>query len=301
VAYKPPYLLLYVNDLLGSHYVDLMDMEQFGWYMRLLVRSWQWDTPCYLPNDMAVLRSILRIGRRQKEIEVFEERFKIVYERFSVTDDGKHIYHPKLVEQYEELQTKHDRLAEAGLKGGLNSGKARLKQPDSYPESEPESLEPKPGLPDWIMHNPPLFESWKGFVEMRQRTKSPLTKRAVALNLNELKKLVELGNDPIAVLNQSVMKSWKGLFPVSGASNGAQPVNRSRTRQELQRVELERAEEMDSQGAFNISDHDEGNGHGRSLERLCESLDRPIPTSLKSGIPASGNRVEILPKTSGNH
>jgi uncharacterized protein YdaU (DUF1376 family) len=146
LAYKPPYLLLYVNDLLGSHYVDLMDMEQFGWYMRLLVRSWQWDTPCYLPNDMAVLRSILRVGRRQKEIEAFNERFPIVFERFSVTDDGQSIFHPKLVEQYNDLQAKFEKQSEGGRSTaskhtGKHAGKQQLtsKVSRGYSEPEPES------------------------------------------------------------------------------------------------------------------------------------------------------------------
>ena len=167
MAYKPPYLLLYVNDLLGSHYVDLMDMEQFGWYMRLLVRSWQWDTPCYLPNDMAVLRSILRIGRREKEIAVFQERFQIVYERFSVTEDGTQIYHPKLVAQYEELKAKHEKQVEGGR---VTAAKHSAKLADSskpstgYSDSDPESDSNKKQKPARVASDV-RFPQVKDFIE----------------------------------------------------------------------------------------------------------------------------------------
>ena len=50
------------------------------------------------------------------------------------------------------------------------------------------------------------------------------TERAKALLLATLDKLREQGHDPRAVLDQSVARSWRGLFPVhdAGASrNGA--------------------------------------------------------------------------------
>lgn len=83
-----------------------------------------------------------------------------------------------------------------------------------------------------------------------------------------------------------------------GGPNGTQPINRSRTRQELQRMELERAEEMDSAGAFDAGDHDEGNRNGGSLKRLCESVGGPATTQVAKGIPSSRSNPEILPKAS---
>lgn len=66
-------------------------------------------------------------------------------------------------------------------------------------------------LPEWLPR-----ESWGGFVEMRDRVGAPLTIRAMKLTINELAKLRAQGHDPAAVLDQSVMKSWKGVFPANG-------------------------------------------------------------------------------------
>lgn len=80
-------------------------------------------------------------------------------------------------------------------------------------EREKEAL--KSALGDWIP-----TKKWEQFVEMRQRVKAPITDHGKYLAMLELKKLRASGQDPGAVLDQSVLKSWKGLFPVSGGSNG---------------------------------------------------------------------------------
>jgi hypothetical protein len=66
-------------------------------------------------------------------------------------------------------------------------------------------------LPDWL----PL-EAWEGFVAMRKKIKKPLaTERATSLAIGTLDKLRAEGQDVAAVLDQSTMNSWMGLFPIS--------------------------------------------------------------------------------------
>lgn len=66
-------------------------------------------------------------------------------------------------------------------------------------------------LPGWIPS-----DSWSAFVEMRLRIRKPMTDRAKELACMELERLKAQGQDPTAVLNQSVMNSWQGLFPLKG-------------------------------------------------------------------------------------
>jgi len=66
------------------------------------------------------------------------------------------------------------------------------------------------GLPNWIP-----AEAWAGYVEMRISIKKPLkTDRAINLAINTLERLRAEGNDPGAVLDQSTMNGWQGLFAV---------------------------------------------------------------------------------------
>ena len=64
-------------------------------------------------------------------------------------------------------------------------------------------------LPDWIP-----AEAWAGYVEMRKKIKKPMTDRAVTLAINTLDKLRAEGNDPGAVLDQSTLNAWQGVFAV---------------------------------------------------------------------------------------
>lgn len=64
-------------------------------------------------------------------------------------------------------------------------------------------------LPDWV---PP--QAWHGFIASRKAAKGGLTERAEKLLLAKLDDLRKQGYPPDAVLDQSTMHGWKGLFPI---------------------------------------------------------------------------------------
>ena len=76
---------------------------------------------------------------------------------------------------------------------------------------KPKSKAPSVEIPEWVPS-----EAWNGFLEMRKKIKKPLTERGVALALKKLGQLRDEGHDPSAVLDQSVMSNYQGLFPVKG-------------------------------------------------------------------------------------
>src|SRR5690348_2585117 len=65
-------------------------------------------------------------------------------------------------------------------------------------------------LPDWLPS-----EAWQGYIDMRKKIKRPMTDRAIQLAINTLDKMRQQGQDVAAVLDQSTLNSWQGLFPVS--------------------------------------------------------------------------------------
>lgn len=63
-------------------------------------------------------------------------------------------------------------------------------------------------LPAWIPQ-----ETWDAFVEMRKKTlKKPPTDFALNLILRELFKLRDLGHDPLACLEQSIVNAWADVY-----------------------------------------------------------------------------------------
>lgn len=80
-------------------------------------------------------------------------------------------------------------------------------------------------LPDWM----PL-EDWDNFVEMRRKMgKSiPFTLAAAKGNVRELGKLRDQGQDPAAVLQQSVNLGYRGVFAIKGQFQPRVAVRESR-------------------------------------------------------------------------
>jgi hypothetical protein len=95
---------------------------------------------------------------------------------------------------------------------------------------------PKPPgfvVPEWV---PPV--PWESFKAMRKSIRAPLTDAAAELTVRELARLRELGFEPGAVLEQSVMRSWRGVFPIKAdaSSRGESVVEHNRrVRDEIRR------------------------------------------------------------------
>jgi len=64
-------------------------------------------------------------------------------------------------------------------------------------------------IPDWFPQ-----KEFVEYQEMRMKIRRPMTKRAVELAVMRLEKLKNQGHDPKAVLEQSILNSWQGLFPL---------------------------------------------------------------------------------------
>jgi hypothetical protein len=91
---------------------------------------------------------------------------------------------------------------------------------DGSSSSSSSSIKEKPpkppplAVPDWVP-----VDAWEGYVEMRRLKKKPLTARAQAGIVAELARLRDAGHDPGAVLDQSTVSCWPGVFPLKNAVN----------------------------------------------------------------------------------
>lgn len=78
-------------------------------------------------------------------------------------------------------------------------------------------------IPDWIP-----FDAWDGYIQMRKKIRKPMTDRAITLAINTLDKLRQQGQDVAAVLDQSTLNSWQGLFAVAERRAESRPSQTSR-------------------------------------------------------------------------
>jgi hypothetical protein len=80
------------------------------------------------------------------------------------------------------------------------------------PRTKPKGVvfdNPEMELPEWLQR-----DLWTEFVEHRKEMKNPLTERAAKANIRKLCELRSKGQDPRAVIDQTIAAGWTGLFEV---------------------------------------------------------------------------------------
>lgn len=72
-------------------------------------------------------------------------------------------------------------------------------------QKEPENIE----FPDWWPK-----PQWEAFAEMRRSRRATLTPGAIQIAIRDMTKWRDEGQDPSAIIEQSTLKGYRGLFPV---------------------------------------------------------------------------------------
>lgn len=110
-----------------------------------------------------------------------------------------------------------DSAGEAPCNGNANaeqeqSKEKQRKEKQSRPEQKKAEQRKADVFAAFAGDDPELLSALQGFEEMRVKIKKPMTDRARKLMLTELEKLSTDRDVQIAILNQSVGRSWAGVF-----------------------------------------------------------------------------------------
>lgn len=73
-----------------------------------------------------------------------------------------------------------------------------------------------------------LDKTLKDFIEFRKKIKKPMTERAIELLIAKLNKMTSDNDIKIEILNQSIMNSWQGLFPLKEDNTSKRKPNNTR-------------------------------------------------------------------------
>jgi hypothetical protein len=76
-------------------------------------------------------------------------------------------------------------------------------------------------LPSWLPQ-----DAWQEFVQHRKDQKNPLTELAAKKTIKKMETLRAEGNDPRAVIDQTIANCWTALYPISdrkGSNGSAKP------------------------------------------------------------------------------
>lgn len=118
-----------------------------------------------------------------------------------------------------------------------NQSKTKKSKTDDKKESKKAKRETFNDLIDSYTKNDTLYRVLGDYIQMRTAIRKPLTNRALELVFKKLDELARTDAEKIAILNQSIMNSWQGLFPLksnqgqhkSGADDRFYPPVKSNT------------------------------------------------------------------------
>ena len=206
------------SEWLDDEKVQMMSLEMQRHFVALLCLR------CQQPTEKMTER---QIAFRLRVDETFLKRIKetfletgFINEDWSVSNWGKRQY-------LSDSSTSRVRKFRANK--ALKQDETFLKRDETQnvtaPDTEQiqnraEQRKPKAAsafeLPDWIPG-----DLWKDYEEMRRKIRKPMTPRARTLAVNTLADLRNSGHSPAKVLEQSIFKSWQGLFaPSQNGANG---------------------------------------------------------------------------------
>ncbi len=191
-----------------------------------------YDTEVPLTLDLpALCRKI--IAKSNEEATAVEQ---VLNEFFTKTPTGW--YHARCEDELEAYRTSTSQKSQAGKASAVKRALKRQQALNGIPTSveqpsngTPTNQEPitnnhKPSksktrvapampLPDWVP-----ADAFDAFVAMRKAIRKPITADGIPLAVKKLEKLRANGSDPRAVLEQSTLNSWQGLFEVKSANHG---------------------------------------------------------------------------------
>lgn len=222
---KAPAFQLYAADF----YMDTVgwSCEEVGLYFRLLMAEWV-NGP--LPDDPTRLAKTC-----QMSLKKFQVNFNLLVPKF-VKNEGGFLINIRLEKtrekqmQYIESQREKGKIrADKRWEGHVATAIIRL-QPDDKPKhasSSSSSIKNKHieiSLPEWIKK-----PAWESYLEMRKSISAKPTPHAIELIISKLDGLRKAGQDPNAILDQSTMNNWKGVFAIKEAGNGRTDFRRAGT------------------------------------------------------------------------
>ena len=215
---KLPALQFYPGDWFRDMGVQSLSFHDRGvWFHMLLMMHGSERRGVLVLNGRAM--SVEMIARTiGLDIQTFEQTLT------NLLDAGVASTEPETGAIMNRRMVRDENLRKVRAKAGLMGGNpALVKQSRTFPhkqDSTPSSSSSFSDsmtirkmtldLPSWL----PLG-AWEAYQQMRESMKARLTARAVTLAVEKLERLKNEGNDPAAVLEQSVLNGWRGLFPIT--------------------------------------------------------------------------------------
>ena len=183
--------------------ITLCDIKAQGLFTNIC--AFYWKKKCNMP-----------LANAKERFSKHEAHFKELLDRKIIkVDEDENIIINFLDEQMNEFSNVSKSRAIAGRKGGKAKAKqllSKAKAKRSNIEIDKEKIKRKEDKEKIKKELTNFDVALKDFEDMRKSIKRPLTDRAKKMILTELNKLSTDEKEQIAILNQSVLHCWQGVF-----------------------------------------------------------------------------------------
>jgi len=207
---RPAYVAIFPSDWKGGT-VSLTPLEE---WVYLQVCLYNWDKGEGMPRKLQPAH-LGRSATWAEEVDALVEIGKLT------RTAGGSLMVPRALAEY--------RKASDALAKKVKAGRAGAKSRWNNNAQDGDAISPPDGGEngDMVFSVPP--QAWADYREHRAKIKAPMSKaaeRAIIKKLEAIK--AEHGHDPLAVLEQSMRRGWRDVFPLKEDGNGANPRNSGR-------------------------------------------------------------------------
>ena len=204
--FKSPAFQLYVNDILGSNKILMMEPEALAGYMMLLFVSWN-EIDCGIPTEDRLLVKLSRLLP-----DIFDKVKKQILENF-FEYKGRYYNRRLLLERKKQINMRTQRISAVRKRYEKPTSKLRNESEiESESETEYETENTIEGrfykiIPEKLMKLEGFWEAWKDWVDYREGIQTLLPIQA-----KKQLEFLEKHEDPVNHLIQALANSWSGLI-----------------------------------------------------------------------------------------
>lgn len=210
VQKKPPYIKLFVKDFAFD--ISGMTDKQIGAYMRSFLDAYKTGE---IPENLS-------------ENKIFLSLFESLTKYGDVCEQNRE-NRTKTKPYKNDSSTNGHGLVDGSLTT-LVKPITKNQEPIKSSVSSFEALD----IPSWLPK-----EAWESFRSHRIQIKKPMTEEAERLTILKLESLKKDGNDPISVLEQSVMHGWQGIFELKDKQKIKKKTQAEFTKEDLEEYKQE--------------------------------------------------------------
>ena len=135
--------------------------------------------------------------------------------------DGKPYLSLSTWEQHQSIRAKKSKYPGPD-EGQLNTSEYNCNQMNADApviQSNPNPIRESESESESYSEDPRVNAALEEFAKFRKQIKKPMTERAKQLAISKLQKMTDDVEEQIAIIDQSIMNGWQGLFPLKKESN----------------------------------------------------------------------------------